>query len=586
MMLMISGGIPIFTGDASEILKARNTIQPFVLTERVTTLELVDGKSPVALLNEIFQGQVMYTFHPQVLSQWGLEHRCSVTVGGITSEGQDVTKKASKNRAALAAVAALKASGMLPRLLAESKSRHTELPIQLEPDAQPQPVILLNATARLLRIFPGTKYEPQSEVIGSDGKKMAMVAVKVEEKVFTGTGTQPKYARANAAENAMRSLGLWTDEAEKEKKQLMSLSKARNAQKNARYGFLPQPAIVWTSQTRAPAMGQALRGRGRGRIMRGAGLITRGLGRGIVAQGGQREGTMTRGQRRARGNTARGRRMRGRGIGSIGGSLAPGSGNVLALGGSYYNASGSTLSTGLGLDEPSTLYSTSGQLNFIGSKPRGSPRGNSSVNTNLLQMAHGSSYDNITDAVYDFTSNAACDTTYDSSSYDPPTDPYALTAPGCYDNPTDPSVYSTPLPRGSTRGSRRLLRSRGGRSASHPAPSVMHQDFTSMSYTQISNDDGSGYEVTKQIISGTRASPRSRRMVRSRGSIGPSPLSVTYSTDFPEECNYDNAYSGYEGLTEVQNYGSYSDSSAAVELSDQNDGLQYDNGMEYLASPW
>src|SRR6218665_169971 len=161
MMLMILGGIPIFTGDASEILKSRNTIQPSVLTERVTTLELVDGKSPVALLNEIFQGQVTYTFHPQVLSQWGLEHRCSVTVGGMTVEGQDVTKKASKNRAALAAVAALKASGMFPRLLAESKSRHIGLPIQLEPVAEPQPVMMLNATARLLRLFPGTKYEPQ-----------------------------------------------------------------------------------------------------------------------------------------------------------------------------------------------------------------------------------------------------------------------------------------------------------------------------------------------------------------------------------------------------------------------------------------
>jgi len=301
---MISGGIPIFTGDASDILKARNTMQPSVLTERVTNAEENAMRS---------------------LGLW-----------------RDEAEKDKKQLMALPEARNAR-YGLLPQpaIVWTSQTSYVKAPARGRALRDP-------GTGRIIRGAELITRGPGRGIVVQGGQREGTVTRGQRGARRGQRGAIGMYARDNAAENAMSSLGLWTDEAEKENKQLMALQEARNAQKNARYGFLPQPAIVWTSQTccvRAPARGQAP---GRGRIIRGAELTARGLGRGIVAQGGQLEGTVTRGQRGARGNTARGRRMRGRGILSIGGSLAP----------------GSTLSTGLGLDEPSSLYATSGQLNF------------------------------------------------------------------------------------------------------------------------------------------------------------------------------------------------------------------------------
>ena len=115
-MFLCADGHPLYIGDSRDYLHLR----------RIDNLKLdVDGNNPITVLNEIYYGNVVYTYRRN-RSYAETEYSVRVVVDDVIGYGRGMATRDAKENAARAAVRQLRASGRLQQRLAE-KELNTKL---------------------------------------------------------------------------------------------------------------------------------------------------------------------------------------------------------------------------------------------------------------------------------------------------------------------------------------------------------------------------------------------------------------------------------------------------------------------------
>lgn len=282
-----------------------------------------DDKNPVMQLNELYYESAVYSFTDDgyelpdgtVVCDYGeMRHGASVTVDGIVAYGRGLTKKDAKTAAAAEAVRQLKASGLFQKRLTEKEINKAQRSTAVSrgqgaSDITPYRTMVTgsslamnntltalsseNALAKLNKLYPGSTYDLTNSDTADITNTSFTMTVTVNGQKFLGTGRSKKLARLDAAENALRTLGHWTEEDDKAKakfRKVVIAAKQTNSQRKSQSGS------SFASQ------------RGRGH----RGMMT----------------TMSRGQRARGGGTQGFSTGRGRGLANMRGALAGGRGTM------------------------------------------------------------------------------------------------------------------------------------------------------------------------------------------------------------------------------------------------------------------
>ena len=191
---------------------------------------------PVMLLSELYRDAV-YEFSENT-GDGGLSYNCYVDLADNRFESTGRTKKAAKLATATAAMEALAADGTLDRRRAEVAAtreirqakraeiaeRRRAIVEQRKAERQNRehknPPTPKNAVMRLHDL--GVRPKSYSLVAAGDGDGRSGFAVTVQArgKVYAGTGLSKRRAKLEAAENALKGLGEWTEEDDELKKEI------------------------------------------------------------------------------------------------------------------------------------------------------------------------------------------------------------------------------------------------------------------------------------------------------------------------------------------------------------------------------
>lgn len=161
--------------------------------------------------------------------------RCIVEIGDCAFEDKGASKKEAKLKAAVMAVTTLQATGLLALLehqqaalkSAKRKQRAQSLAgMPTSPDTDKRfrtnPPQLKNAVMKLNDHHHALQYDVLS--YGErDTPASATVKVTVSGKEYIGSGVTKRIAKQEAAEQALRGLGLWTTEDDQTKATLAQL---------------------------------------------------------------------------------------------------------------------------------------------------------------------------------------------------------------------------------------------------------------------------------------------------------------------------------------------------------------------------
>ncbi|KAI0215349.1 hypothetical protein LSAT2_032612, partial [Lamellibrachia satsuma] len=185
-------------------------------------------KNAIMRLNELPCG-VKYEFPPDDASSSGeVVYRCIVKVGDGVFDDAGATKKVAKLKAASVAVAALRATGMLAQLEHQQEALKSTKRKQRAQSFAGAPIISpnlgrhvrtnqsrpKNAVMKLNDKYCALQYD----VVYGERDARASVKVTVCGKEYIGTGSTKRLAKQEAAEQALRGLGLWTAEDDRAKK--------------------------------------------------------------------------------------------------------------------------------------------------------------------------------------------------------------------------------------------------------------------------------------------------------------------------------------------------------------------------------
>lgn len=243
-----SDGQPVYKGDDSLYTK-------YKLRDATASVETVDGKNPIQMLNELFH-ELHYEY-VDVSNEVtvGTKFCVVLEIQGQAYRGEGTTKKMAKGNCAMAAVKALTDSGVIKSLMAEkdAKKRRTSRHVTGTSNSS----LLDSAVIKLAVHFPDLQYRLVSQNdLWKNGQTLSSVAVTVRGETFFGSGPTESSAKNQVASKVLTKFGLW------------SADDQRLKQETARV----EADSTITSVVRGAKAG--------GRKFSGRGFIGRGVGRG------------------------------------------------------------------------------------------------------------------------------------------------------------------------------------------------------------------------------------------------------------------------------------------------------------------
>lgn len=223
-------GSPVFIGSEEEYLqfKPKKTSEP--VEKEIVEFE---GKNPIMWLNEYFPG-LEYSWD---LSEDSSSYRASVEIEDIEYSGTGSNRKVAKTKCALHAVEGLSQLGRLSELEAEKKEhkrqklqqskqqalKHNDLAVQMDSyrnRLRKNPPLPKNALAKINDFERGLTFEVQSEEAPVHDQA-AVVSLRFKGATYIGVGRTKKMAKLNASEKAIRAIGMWDEQDESVKSEIM-----------------------------------------------------------------------------------------------------------------------------------------------------------------------------------------------------------------------------------------------------------------------------------------------------------------------------------------------------------------------------
>lgn len=192
---------------------------------------LPEGKNPLVMINELYP-TVAYIFGENVAEKSSEKYSAYIKIEDINFEGKGSNKKVARLNAAVEAITFLKNKGLLEQRISERRRHKVVKPKWQKPQRAaflksngrpfrpPKPTEEKpnDAVQKLKEKFAKVDYQVVSESTTENREGEAVmkftVSATVMDKTFTGDGTSKQNARLEAAEAALRGLGMWTGEDE------------------------------------------------------------------------------------------------------------------------------------------------------------------------------------------------------------------------------------------------------------------------------------------------------------------------------------------------------------------------------------
>lgn len=192
---------------------------------------LPEGKHPLQMINELYPN-VTYTFVENIAVKSSEKYSAHIKIEDTNFEGKGSNKKLARLNAAVEAIKFLKNKGFLEQRISERRRHKAVKPKWQKPqraaflksNGRPfRPPNLTeekpnDAVQKLKETFAKVDYQVVSESTTENSEGEAVlkftVSATVMDKTYTGDGTSKQNARLEAAEAALRGLGLWTEEDE------------------------------------------------------------------------------------------------------------------------------------------------------------------------------------------------------------------------------------------------------------------------------------------------------------------------------------------------------------------------------------
>lgn len=236
--------MPVYEGDEEIWLSYKAKLE----TEAEAKLENVFADNPIQQLNEYFP-EAKITF-PDSTDRPDIESFfvCQVVVEGATYEGSGLSKKDAKSHAAAVALNDLKEKGILElkdqeleakRIEREEKKKANEKS-KVKENSERKVGGFKTAVAKLNDGFQNLEYKLIAETPLKNTCLIAFtMAINIRGKNYVGVGKNKKMAKLDAAEKALRDLGIWTEEDEAEKVRMKKEEENLDVEENEAWGAMP-----------------------------------------------------------------------------------------------------------------------------------------------------------------------------------------------------------------------------------------------------------------------------------------------------------------------------------------------------------